>query len=99
MVDTGEGIKAEDSLHLCQMFGKLYRTAEMNHEGIGLGLTVSKALVEANGGSIQIASDGIDKGSVFAFTMQMTKIRAKSSSIKETKPSQLLSLDESSTLL
>ena len=99
MIDTGEGIEAEDIPHLCRMFGKLYRTAEMNHEGIGLGLTVSKALVEANGGSIQIASDGIEKGSVFAFTMQMTKIGAKSSNLKESKASQLLSLDESSALL
>ena len=43
----------------------------MNHDGIGLGLMISKALIEANRGQLQIKSDGIDKGSVFAFTMKM----------------------------
>ena len=42
------------------MFGKLLRTAEMNSEGVGLGLMVSKALIEANGGRLEIRSEGID---------------------------------------
>ena len=50
--DTGKGIRAEEIPLLCQMFGKLYRTAEMNSEGIGLGLMISKALIEANGGNL-----------------------------------------------
>ena len=43
----------------------------MNNTGIGLGLKISKALIEANGGQLQIASDGIDQGTVFAFDMKM----------------------------
>ena len=34
------------------MFGKLERTADMNSDGIGLGLRICKQLVEQNGGSI-----------------------------------------------
>ena len=46
----------------------------MNSDGIGLGLMISKALIEANGGKLNIASRGIDRGSVFEFNMKMTNI-------------------------
>ena len=46
----------------------------MNSEGIGLGLMISKELVERNGGKLEIFSDGIDRGSVFAFSMDMSKV-------------------------
>mmetsp|Transcript_9884 Transcript_9884/g.7026 ORF Transcript_9884/g.7026 Transcript_9884/m.7026 type:complete len:94 (+) Transcript_9884:263-544(+) len=68
--DTGKGIKQEDQSKLFKMFGKLQRTAEINHEGVGLGLTISKMLVEKLGGEISVQSDGIDKGSCFSFSMK-----------------------------
>lgn len=71
VADTGTGITAEEIPFLCQKFGKLFRTAEMNSEGVGFGLMISKALIEANGGQLKIASEGINKGSVFQFTMKM----------------------------
>ena len=88
VIDTGVGLTAEEIPEITQKFGKLYRTAEMNHEGIGLGLTISKALIEANGGLLRIASQGKNRGSVFAFTMDMTKMNApnaKAASIEEEK--------------
>ena len=48
--DTGAGIAAEDFPKLFTRFGKLQRTAEMNNEGIGLGLTIVKKIVELNEG-------------------------------------------------
>ena len=38
--DTGVGIEANDIPKLFNKFGVLARTAEMNNEGIGLGLTI-----------------------------------------------------------
>ena len=43
----------------------------MNHEGMGLGLTIVKQLVELNKGSIGVHSEGAGKGSAFCFTMKM----------------------------
>lgn len=40
--DTGAGIAKEDIPKLFTMFGKLQSTANMNNEGIGLGLTIVK---------------------------------------------------------
>ena len=65
VVDSGKGITQEEMPQLCKKFGKLFRTAAMNSDGIGLGLKISKALIEANQGELKIESKGIDCGSVF----------------------------------
>ena len=54
------------------MFGKLRRTAELNSDGIGMGLMICQKLVEQNKGTISVKSDGIGKGSVFTFNMEMS---------------------------
>ena len=52
MRDSGAGIEKEDLEKLFSRFGKLQRTASMNSEGVGLGLTIVKQVVEANHGQI-----------------------------------------------
>ena len=71
MVDTGTGIAKEDFPKLFTRFGKLHRTAIMNSEGIGLGLTMVKQIVESSGGQIAFESQGIGHGSNFCFSMTM----------------------------
>ena len=44
--DTGVGIPEAEIEKLFSRFGKLHRTAELNNEGIGLGLTIVKQIVE-----------------------------------------------------
>ena len=43
----------------------------MNHEGMGLGLTIVKQIVELSGGNISVHSDGLGLGSQFSFTMNL----------------------------
>ena len=74
VVDTGKGIKAEDMTHLFTQFGKLLRTADMNHEGIGMGLMLCETLVRQNQGSISAHSDGLNHGSCFTFTYSMLMV-------------------------
>lgn len=54
--DSGQGIDPDEIPLLCRKFGKLFRTAEMNSEGIGLGLMITKALVEKHEGELEIFS-------------------------------------------
>ena len=54
------------------MFGKLNRTADQNHEGLGLGLMVCKLIVEANGGQITVKSNGAEQGCEFKFSIKAT---------------------------
>ena len=71
VVDSGKGIAQKEMPKLFEMFGKLKRTAEMNHEGIGLGLLICENLVRVNGGTISVHSEGVNKGSSFSFSMKM----------------------------
>ena len=43
----------------------------MNHEGIGLGLTIVKQIIEKSGGKIYVSSEGLGNGSTFVFSMKM----------------------------
>lgn len=62
IADDGIGIDDADLPHL---FDRFYRTDPSRTRGIvgsGLGLAIAKAIVEAHGGAIAIASDGLGQG-------------------------------------
>jgi signal transduction histidine kinase len=63
--DKGEGIPASD---LPRIFTKFFRRAETRPTGSGLGLWISRGLVEAHGGKLTATSTPGD-GSTFRFTL------------------------------
>ena len=65
MADTGIGISSEDLPKLFKEFTQLETTAAQAYEGTGLGLALSKRLVELHGGTIRAESAGEGQGSVF----------------------------------
>jgi PAS domain S-box-containing protein len=65
VTDTGIGIKAEDLPRLFQEFVQLETAATKRHEGTGLGLALTKRLVELHGGKIWAESKGEGKGTTF----------------------------------
>ena len=52
--DTGVGIKREDLTKLFKFFGKISSTKDINKSGMGLGLTISKMIIEQFGGEIDV---------------------------------------------
>ena len=77
--DSGCGIEEHDLGKLFSRFGKLDRTAEINHEGIGIGLTIVEQIVKQFGGDVQVRSNGPGKGSVFSFKMFISMVGVESS--------------------
>jgi len=69
VTDTGAGIRAEDLPRLFQEFTQLETTQAQRHEGSGLGLALTKRLVELHGGRIWAESEGVDKGSTFTVVL------------------------------
>jgi len=68
VTDTGIGIKAEDFPRLFQPFQQLAETLTKTYGGTGLGLALSKKLVEMHGGQFAVTSE-YGKGSTFSFSM------------------------------
>lgn len=66
VADRGVGITPEDR---DRIFERFYRAeAQRSTSGLGLGLYISRMLVEANGGRIQVESQP-GRGSIFSFTL------------------------------
>lgn len=69
--DHGSGVPLAEQERLFERFVRLERDMNSPTRGAGLGLYISKQLVEAMGGRIWIESTGIpDEGSTFIFTLQ-----------------------------
>jgi signal transduction histidine kinase len=70
--DSGPGISPDDMALLFKKFGRLERDISSAIRGVGLGLYISKQLVEAMGGQIWVESAGIaGQGSQFCFTLPL----------------------------
>ncbi len=63
--DYGEGIKPEFVPFLFEPFRQAEAGSARSHTGMGLGLTITKRLVELHGGTIQAHSDGEGRGATF----------------------------------
>ena len=67
--DTGIGI---DSKEIGKLFVKFSRTRDANKTnvvGTGLGLYIAKKMTEAQGGDIEVASNGVGKGTTFTIEL------------------------------
>ena len=67
--DTGVGIDPEDQEAIFDEFKQLDSSQSRQYEGTGLGLALTKRLVELHGGRIWVESEGLGMGSTFSFTI------------------------------
>ena len=68
--DTGIGIPPEEQKSVFEPFHQVASTGTGLSEGTGLGLPITKRLVEAHGGQIRLESEP-GKGSCFTFTIPL----------------------------
>ncbi|MFO7888963.1 MAG: ATP-binding protein, partial [bacterium] len=95
--DSGVGIPKEQQKHIFERFRQVDDSITRNYEGTGLGLTISKNLVELLGGEMWLQSKE-GEGSVFYFTFPYENISSKQSG-KEKEAEQGISNKKEKTLL
>lgn len=70
VVDTGIGIRKDKLAYVFEKFSQINPIYYRNHQGLGLGLTITKELVEKMGGHIEVSSE-YGKGSRFRFELPL----------------------------
>src|SRR5262249_18467777 len=75
--DYGLGVPSDQQERLFERFVRLERDMNSPARGAGLGLYISKQLVEAMGGRIWLESPGVEgKGTTFFFTLRSAPVVA-----------------------
>ena len=72
VADTGIGLTAAQISHIFERFYRVDKSRSRAGGGSGIGLTISKYLVEAHGGRLTAASSGLNQGSVFMIFLPIT---------------------------
>ncbi|MFT4929643.1 MAG: signal transduction histidine kinase, partial [Phenylobacterium sp.] len=79
VTDTGIGIEKAQLDNIFTSFEQIEGDIQRTQSGTGLGLSVSKQLVELHGGTITVTSK-VGKGSVFGFNLAVTEQKASTQS-------------------
>ena len=82
--DSGIGIQEQELSKLFKFFGKLISSQSINKGGMGLGLSISKLIVNQMKGDIKVQSI-YKKGSVFSFTIFIESFKNNSTNSREIK--------------
>lgn len=69
ITDTGIGLAPEHLPHLFTRFYRVDKSRSRAGGGSGIGLTITKHLIEAHGGRLRAKSNGVGRGSAFSFSL------------------------------
>nr|RNJ67002.1 MAG: sensor histidine kinase [Leptolyngbya sp. IPPAS B-1204] len=75
VIDTGQGIAAEDLPHVFERFWRADRSRDRSSGGTGIGLAICQRLVELHGGTIEVESQ-LGRGSTFRFSLPIAREKA-----------------------
>ncbi len=83
VADTGIGIPASYMPHMFEGFSQRDSSTTRSHGGLGLGLAISKQLVELHGGSIRASSPGEGRSATFTLELPISSVRAETERDRE----------------
>ncbi|HEX8324891.1 MAG TPA: PAS domain S-box protein [Tepidisphaeraceae bacterium] len=75
VTDSGQGITPEFLPYVFERFRQADASMTRTQGGLGLGLSISRQLIELHGGTIEAASDGAGKGSRFTIELPLADLR------------------------
>ena len=73
VADNGDGIASEDISYVFDRFYRVDKNRTRYTGGVGLGLAIAQALVEAHDGKIDVASAGVGQGSTFTIRLPLVQ--------------------------
>ena len=71
VTDDGAGIGPADLPHVVDRFYRADRSRSRRTGGAGLGLAITRAVVEAHGGTVSVSSDGLGRGTTVRFDLPL----------------------------
>jgi signal transduction histidine kinase len=81
--DTGRGISADLLPHVFERFRQGKGAGDRRHEGLGLGLSIVRHLVEAHGGTVEAESPGADRGATVQVNLPLAPVGDRAPSVSE----------------
>ena len=76
--DNGMGIAPEHLPRIFEMFSQVIPSLDRTQGGLGIGLSLVRALVELHGGHVEAKSDGLGQGSEFLVRLPLAQARLSS---------------------
>jgi CheY-like chemotaxis protein/anti-sigma regulatory factor (Ser/Thr protein kinase) len=73
IADNGVGIAPELLPKVFDLFVQAERTLDRSQGGLGIGLSIVKRLIEMHGGTVSVASDGVNRGATFEIRLPLTE--------------------------
>ena len=73
VADNGDGIASEDISYVFDRFYRVDKNRTRDTGGVGLGLAIAQALVEAHDGKIAVASAGVGQGNTFTIRLPLAQ--------------------------
>jgi signal transduction histidine kinase len=86
IADNGIGLAPEHVAHVFEMFAQVSPLTTRGHGGLGIGLALSRALVDMHGGRLSAASDGPGKGSTFTVSLPIVEDTAADAEAPDAEP-------------
>jgi PAS domain S-box-containing protein len=80
--DTGIGIPAEELPHVFDLFSQVSAHQGRTADGLGIGLSLVKRLIDIHGGEVKVESAGLGKGA--AFTVRLPLMLVKLDEVRKT---------------
>ena len=84
--DRGIGFASDDASRMFELFAQLDTSCERSVGGLGVGLTLAKAVVEQHGGTLDARSEGRGQGSEFVVRLPITNEEPKQREVFSDEP-------------
>lgn len=81
--DNGLGIPADRLTTVFQLFGQVDHSLQTGYRALGLGLSLVKALAELHGGTVEVSSEGLGKGSRFSVRLPVAGVEEPAAARRE----------------